>query len=169
MKRDALSVPLGTPDAEGRQAVAIVSRRSAPRFLLARLAREIEAADVEERRQIESVVAAIDRESLTDRQLGAMLGGLTATQARLLMRLAQVGLAATQGPKASARAARMDELREWLEAARPSVRNVAELRALPDFPRAASRLHDDTLRRRLNEAGITTRGRGRPPKKSAEG
>jgi hypothetical protein len=169
MKRDALGVPLGEPDAAGRRTVMLVSRRDPPRFLVARLAREIEAADAADRRKLETAVAALDREGLTNRQLEALLGGLTGTQARLLMRLAQVGLAAMQGPKASARAARMDELREWIEATRPPVRNVAELRALPDFPKAASRLHDDTLRRRLNEAGITTRGRGRPPKKAQKG
>ena len=168
MRRDALSVPLGEPDAAGRRTVMLVSRRDPPRFLLARLAREIEAADAADRRKLETAVAAIDREALTDRQLAALLDTLTGTQARLLLRLAQVGLAATRGPKATARAARVDELREWLEAARPAVRNVAELRASPGFPKAAKRLADSTLRRRLSEAGIALRG-GRPRKTSPEG
>lgn len=106
MKRDSLTVPLGERDTEGRRTVATISRRAAPRFMLARLAREIAAADAEDRRKLETAVAAIDRGGLTDRQLEALLVGLTGTQARLLMRLAQVGLAATQGPKASARRAR---------------------------------------------------------------
>lgn len=94
---------------------------------------------------------------------GLQIGDLTAAQTRLLLRLAQVGLAATRGPRMTARAARADELREWLAASRPAVRNVAELRALPDFPKAARRLSDDTLRDRMRDAGITLRG-GRPRK-----
>jgi len=168
MKRDALSVPLGEPDAAGRRTVMLVSRRDPPRFLLARLAREIEAADAADRRKLETAVAALDRERLTDRQLEALLGGLTGTQARLLMRLAQVGLAVTRAPRTSARAARVDDLREWLASSRPAVRSIAELRALPDLPKAARCLSDDVLRRRLREAGIALAG-GRPRKPAQQG
>lgn len=168
MKRDTLSVPLGEPDAAGGRTVMLVSRRDPPRFLLARLAREIEAADAADRRALEAAVAELDREGLTERELAALLDTLTGTQARLLLRLAQVGLAATRGPRATARAARVDELRDWLEATRPDVRNVAELRALPGFPKAAKRLADRTLRRRLSDAGIALRG-GRPSKNRTEG
>src|SRR5690606_14342098 len=69
------------------------------------------------------------------------IGELTATQTRLLLNLAQVGLAVTRGARASIRAERVDELREFL-ATRPAVRNVAELRALPDLPKSAKRLSD---------------------------
>lgn len=100
---------------------------------------------------------------------GLQIGDLSVVQTRLLLNLARVGLAATQGPKATARAARVDELREWLETTRPSVRNVAELRALPGFPKAAKLLADSTLRRRLTEAGIGTRRGGRPRKPVQKG
>lgn len=162
MKREVLKAPLGEADAAGRQTVAIVSRRTGARFLLEKWRREIEAADAEDRRALQSAIAAIDREAVTDGKVAALLGSLTGTQARLLLRLAQVGHAVTRGARETIRAERVDELREFL-ATRPVVRNVAELRALPDLPKSARLLSDATLRRKLRDAGVALSG-GRPRK-----
>lgn len=93
---------------------------------------------------------------------GLQIGDLSVVQTRLLLNLARVGLAVTRGARKSIKAERVDELRAFL-ASRPAVRNVAELRALPDLPKAAQRLSDATLRRKLREAGVTLAG-GRPRK-----
>jgi hypothetical protein len=160
MKRAALSVPLGTPDAEGRQAVAIVSRRSGPRFLLARLAREIEAADAEDRRQIEAVLDT-DLDRLPEARLEAMLGSLTGTQAALLLKMATAGRRALLGATQTRQARRARGLRGWIEATAPAARNVRELRAHPDFPPAAALLSDETVRAAARDAGLVFSA-GRP-------
>ncbi len=58
---------------------------------------------------------------------------------------------------------RAEELREWLRAARPTARNVRELRALPGFPAAAARLSDTTVRKCARDSGLRLTG-GRPKK-----
>lgn len=107
----------------------------------------------------QSVARFIDERAMVS---ALQIGELTATQTRLLLNLAQVGLAVTRGARKSIKAERVDELREFL-ATRPAVRNVAELRALPDLPKSAKRLSDATLRRKLREAGVALAG-GRPRK-----
>lgn len=161
MKRAALSVPLGTPDAEGRQAVAIVSRRSGPRFVLARLAREIEAADAEDRRQIEAVLDTEGLDRLPEARLEAMLGSLTGPQAALLLKMATAGRRALLGATQTRQARRARGLRGWIEATAPAARNVRELRAHPDFPPAAALLSDDTVRAAARDAGLVFSA-GRP-------